>query len=153
MRGNRICTQKTDQETEATLSQNLDDVMRETEEKQEKTKEGLFESILSKENLGNEKELDDIRLSEEEMDEPKKVELAEYSETTSKNISLGTLNSATWTNECQLTEVDPTGEEKGEDIELAGSTNVDVIQPSDLDFGEESEVTEVVAEPEWDEAN
>ena len=149
--GNTVWIQKTDQETEVTRSQNNDDVMNETKGKREPTKEGhkLFESNLSQQNLGNEKELHDIQLSEEEIYEPKKVELAEHSKTARKKISLGTLNSsATWTNECQPTEVDPTV-----DIELVSRTNVDVIQSADLDFGEESESSEVVAKSELSDAN
>ena len=142
-----IWTQKTDREAEASWSENNNDVVEETEGKQEPTKEGQNLTLSeSKQNLGAEKELNDIQPSEEEMVEPKKVELAD-SETSS-----GSLNSATWTNECHLTEV----EERGEDLELVVSTNV--IQSSDLDFGEESEMesersSEVVAESEQNEAN
>ena len=144
--GTRIWIQKTDQE--AAWSQNNNDVMKETKGEQEPTKEGQKQLTLSesRQNLGIEKELSgiashEIQPSEEEMDEPKKVEMADC-----ETSLLGPLNSATWTNESQVTEV----EEKGEDVELVVSTNVDVIQScEESDMTEESErSSEVVAESE-----
>ena len=136
--GTRIWIQKTDQE--AAWSQNNNDVMKETKGEQEPTKEGQKQLTLSesRQNLGIEKELSgiashEIQPSEEEMDEPKKVEMADC-----ETSLLGPLNSATWTNESQVTEV----EEKGEDVELVVSTNVDLIQSADFAFGEESEMAE-----------
>ena len=152
-----IWIQKTDQETNATRSENDDDILKETEGEQEPTKEGhrltLSENNLSKQNLRNERELSRTHFrpalqdnqSEEEINEPKKVELAD-NEISSKNMSLDTLNCVKWTTEWQITDVDSAEKPNNKDMELAGTkdgeVNVEVIQSSDIDFGEESEMTE-----------